>query len=640
MPRSIALLLAVAITAFGSASVAAIARASSDAANHAAQQEATFELTMSDAPNGPARRNFPEDTSTVYAVLHHTDAAGEAFAVELRDLSGILVKSQRIPPVNGTGQVSVKVAITDFVGTYTRTITSLLVESEADDALSPLLGTVVRNCASRPTPSNPWPPVLPTPVPGEPTPTPPGPDPYELWLRGTAGPLDGSIQVLAELTRTIQAALSLPDMAAGRPGEGAEAELMMAQDLLVQAANNLSRVGSLIRPPDRTTQPDPDQGCQLVAESAAHVAEALPHAVAGLAAIPADLGGWSLVPTSSRFENNRFLTCLQYFTELFAVVGGVPNDTAAQSTLWTVGTPGEPALIFPSPEQTDAASLGTLQRELPDGASAVYAKSVLLPDLNHMARIGAYVTDASCRPINGRTIDFSLEPEGFGTLSVASAPVVDGLASTTFEAGDDVPVETRVIKGITVHAQVGGGADAPKAETLFSIIGPSKLFRIIVNPKLINRLKGERGGITVEIKDANGRSVADGTQVTLSIDEGDPGQLAYEVRRRAGGDPELVIAGRSIDLITVGGRTVVPASQDPGVQTLQAVYLVPGDTGEGAVTLTATADGNGGNSDDAETGEPTIFIVSRTAIYLPMGLKNASPQPAAADTPRPTRPRP
>lgn len=639
MPRSISLLVALALTVLGAASAAAIARAAGLAAP-AAQDEATFDLYMSDVPDGPARRNFPDGTSRVFAVLEHERAAGETFAIQLRDLSGILVRSQSVPPRNGSGKVSYPIAITDFVGTYTRTVSALLLDTESDDAIGPMIGTVVRNCSSRPAPSNPWPPELPTPTPGQPTPTPPGPDPYELWLRATAGPLDGSIQVLAELTRTLQAALSLPDVEPGGAGAEVETHLVAAQAPLVMAANKLGRVGALLRPPDRTTQPDPALGCQLVDEAAAHIAEATTHAAAGLAAIPADVSAWSLVATASRFDDGRFVTCLQYFTELFAVVAGVPDDTAARSTLWTVGTPGAPALIFPGPDQTDAASLGTLRRDLPDGASAVYAKSVELPGLNHTARVGAYVTDGACRPVDGATIDFSMDPEGYGTLSATTAQVVDGSAETVFEAGDDVPVETRVIKGITVRGQVGSGASAATAETLFSIIGPSKLFRIIVNPRTINRLHNQRGGITVEIKDANGRSVADGTRVTLAIAEGNPGQLAYEVRRRAGGTPELVIAGRTIDLVTIGGRTVVPASQDPGVQNLQAVYLVPGDDGEGAVTLTATADGNGGDSDDPETGEPTIFIVSQTAIYLPMGLKNAAPQPSPADTPRPTRERP
>lgn len=582
------------------------------------QDEGTFQIFMSDVENGVMRRNFLSDTNEVYAVVEYEDAVGEEFVIELRDLSGVRVKREEIGPLTGPGKVSVPISVLDFVRTYTSSLGSLLVDTDQGDSLPETVGTVVRNCANRPEVPNPWPPPVPTAVPGQPTPTPQPPGPYDQWLIATLDPIDSSLLIMAEVSRTMQSMLSLPDMAEGRDGEASAAALRQAQQEIIAANDFMAQVPSLLRPPDGTTQPDPETGCGLVDQASAQVDAAIASFGAAMVALPEDVSGWGLVPTSARYDDGQFVACLQYSTDLTAIVGGAQGDTAAASAIWTLGDPGAPALVFPAQNQTDPVSLGLLSREFPGDATAIYAKSVQL-DVNHMARIGAYVTDQACLPVDGVSLDLSVEPSAAGSLSASVAPVVDGVASVDFEAGQDVPESER--GNVTIRGEVGSGPDAIGGETRFGIIGRAENFRIIVNPKTLNPLRGDRGGITVEVKDVNGSSVADGTAVELSVREGSPGYLAYEVRRAGSNESELVVTGKSIDLVTVGGRTIRQPQPGAGERVI-GVFLVPGEDGDGEVTLVAEADGNSGNSDDPVSNQPTLFIQSRADIYLPFGLKS------------------
>ncbi len=616
----------------------------------AQQRGVRADIYMSAVTDGMRARNFVGATNQLHAVVEYENAAGEQFDVQLRDLSGIVVKRSRTAPLRGDGKTSVAIVVQDFVDSYAAGLDSLVhapaSSGVGSGGLDETIASTVFNCENRPDVPVPWPPAVPTPNPGSPPPTQSPPDPYTLWLKSTLTLVDSGRLTMAEITRTSQALLGLPDMQGA--GAAAAADLAAANALYSQVSKQLARVPALLQPPDGAVQPDPDAGCALVTMASQQAQQASTRIDAALAALPDDVSNWTLPDTSARYDGQRFVACEQYSTELYLVVNNQPSDTPADSALWTLGDPGEPALIFAGPEQTDSTSIGTLALSYPDGATQIFARSVLVEGVNHSARVGAFVTDRNCRPVSGGRINFRMDPDGFGTLSSASEPIVDGIAQVTFMAGDDVPEQTNLPapqRGrIQVLGQVGEGPSEVNAGTEFNVTGPAATFRIIVSPKVINPLEGDRGGITVEVRDRNGNKVADGTQVMLRVKEGSRGQLAYEQRRGAG-PWELVVAGTEIELIARSGNTVLPVDPDPGVTRRQAVYLIPFG-GDGPVTLIAEADGATGDSDALEGGQtrPTLFIQSYAEIYLPGVLKDAkslprpSPnQPHPTPSPRPTQ---
>lgn len=587
-------------------------------------------IYMSDAADGEPRRNFGAQVTNLHAVVAYDNAAGgEQFVVQLRDLSGVVIKKQSLAPLSaGAGKRSVAVSAADFVSSYKAAI------SVTQLAVSESMASAVARCQNFPPPPDSWPIQQPTPQPGQPTPTAGPPHPYQRWLPTIIGPLDASALTTSELSRTLQAVLGMPDVAAGRPGAGAVADLTDAQSGLRSALVKLQQVPNLLQPPQPPegppVKPDPARGCAIVGEAAQLMTAAGAKIVTGMGALPADVTGWTLPRTIASYKGNRLQACVQYNTDLFDVVGGQQRSTAADTTLWTVGDPGPAALIFPSPDQTDRGNAGSLRLTYPGGATAIFAQSVTAPGVNHQAKISAYVTDRNCLPVSDARVAFALDPTGFGSLGAAEVSPVEGVAEVTYTSGNDVPSEGQARGQITVRAEVGD----VEAATRFGIVGPAANMRIIVNPKVINRIQGQRGGVTVELKDKNGNSVADGTAVKLRLVQPQSvGQLAFERRVAGQREPEVVIAGTSIDLVSQSGRSIVPPSQS----NLAGLYIVP-DGRDGPVTIEVEADGTKANSNDAANGKPTVFIVSGKSIYLPLGFKLgavARATPYATRTPRP-----
>lgn len=621
---------------------------------------------MSDVEDGERRRSLPADTSLIWAVVGFEDAEGDRYKVEMQDLAGNTVVSATLPPVSGTARRSIAISIVDIVGSYLRAIGEILSPTpgggETVMGIAETVELVQTLCGVRPELPDPWPPVLPTPNPGEPTPAPAPPDPYTQWLSAVLNPIDSSQLLGAELRRKLIAVNALPEMAAGGEGASSAASFASAITALDGVEAGLSEARTLLKPADTGIRPAPERACTLIDSVKANLDRALEHVEAGLGDMPDDVSGWAFPPTEARYSGRTFLDCQQYLTSLSVVTPSEPGGTTVDTESWTLGDTGPTALIFPAANLTDSSNVGTLRLSPTGGASAIYALGVVLEGLNHTATIAGYVTDRNCNPVDGQTIALSIEPPSGGTLSSVEAITIDGDFSVQYEAPDDVPPPNpddgrRV--DIAVSAMSPDDATVA-ATTQFNVIGKASNFRFIVNPRNINRLapyiaptarpgfptptpaprdpysSGRlRGGITVEVKDVNGANVADGTVLSLNIQEGDPGLLAYERRVRGTTGTELVQAGKSIDLITRGGNSVVmPEIDDPGVTNLEGLYLIPGPDGDGFVTLEAEADGNRANSDDPTLGEPTILIFSRVSIHLPLVLKNGHPLPAS---PRPTR---
>ncbi len=635
-------------------------------------QAPSASVWMSDTEDGERRRSLPADTSVLWAVVDFEDAEGDRFKVEMQDLAGNTVVSQSLLPVSGTARRSIPISIAVIVNAYLSSIRDILSpvpgEGEPVTGLGETVEFIQTMCGSdvRPELPDPWPPVLPTPSPGEPTPTPAPPDPYTQWLSAVLNPIDSSQLMSAELRRKLLAISALPDMADGGAGAAAAAEFRTASAELEGIESSLAEVRLLLKPANTSIRPAPERACALVDATKTDVDGTIAKIEDGLSKMPEDVSTWAFPPTEARYAGRIFLDCQQYLTSLKIVTPAEPAGTTVDTESWSIGDTGRAALIFPASNLTDSSSVGTLRLSPTGGATAIYALGVLLEGLNHTATIGGYVTDRNCNPVDGQTVDLSIDtPEG-GTLSASEALTIDGDFSVQYEAPDDVPPpiaegpEAGRRVDIVVSAK-SSDDETVAASTQFNVIGKAFHFRVIVNPRNINRLapyiaptarpgfptptpaprdpysSGRlRGGITIEVKDVNGANVADGTVVNLNIKDGDPGLLAYERRVRGVTGTELVQAGKSIDLVTRGGNTVVmPEVDDPGITNLEALYLIPGPDGDGFVTLEMSADGNRANSDDPILGEPTILIFSRVSINLPLVLKNSHPLPAA---PRPTRP--
>lgn len=633
MPRLSSILVAsVSVLAIGAGSLTAISGAARTvgAASAAQSEDINARIYMSDVSDGGPKRNFGAQETSLHAIVAYENAAGgEQFVVQLRDLSGVVIKKQSLAPLSaGAGKRSVAVSAADFVSSYRAAI------SVTQLAVAESMASAVARCQNVPTPPDSWPIQQPTPQPGQPTPTAGPPHPYQRWLPTIIGPLDASALTTSELSRTLQAVLGMPDVAPGRAGAGAVADLTAAKAGLHEALHKLQQVPNLLQPPQPPEgppiKPDPTRGCGIVGEAAQLMTAATAKVATGLAALPTDTTGWTLPRTVASYKGNRLQACVQYNTDLFDVVGGQQRSTAADTTLWTVGDPGPAELIFPSPDQTDRGNVGSLRLTYPNGASAIYAQSVTAPGVNHQARISAYVTDRNCLPVSDGRVSFALDPTGFGSLAAAEVTPIEGVAEVAYTAGNDVPSEGQARGQITVRAEVGD----VEAATRFGIVGPAANMRIIVNPKVINRVQGQRGGVTVELKDKNGNSVADGTVVKLKlVQPNSVGQLAFERRVAGQREPEVVIAGTTIDLVSQSGRSIVPPSQS----NLAGLYIVP-DGRDGPVIVEVEADGAKANSNDITNGQPTVFIVSGKTIFLPLSLAKgavARATPYATRTPRP-----
>ncbi len=570
-----------------------------------------IDLHMSGSDSGPVTRGFLSSTTAVYAVVTYEGAANERFLVRQRDLSGIVVKEQRVGPVTGSGTASVAIHVTDFVNAYRTTINSQAGVMDEE------LNAAVVACQPENIPPVPpiWPPTpapQPTVIPGQPTPTPVPTDPYSLWVQVVLENIEIARTATAGITRTLQSTLSLPNVVA-LPDVGVNFET--AKESFVLSDGHLADAPGLLRPSEAGQRPDPIAGCDQVRSARGEADSGLAANAAGWAAVPADTTGWRFPPTSARYDGRTFIGCLQYTTDIYRYAGDQPQDTATKSAVWSVGDPGPAKLVFPGPDLADRSNLGLVDVSLPTGQLAIYARSVTVPNVNHSAMVSAYVTDEMCNPVDGVRLAFSASPTGVVTVSPAEAQVVQGVPVTDvlLEAGD-----VAVNDGVVLASVPGNGQAAASGRGSFQVVGPAGRLQIIVNPKTLNLMdpKQNRAGVSVLVRDEFGRNVADGTPVHVRIADGDPGQLAYDEERLVDGRRAItrVVLGTSADLVTLGGYTQIPASDDPAVRNGN-LYLF-GDR-IGKLTLSAEADGKTQNT-NTMTGEKTLEITGQLAIHLPM----------------------
>ncbi len=590
--------------------------------------QSTVTVYMSSSEGGPRQRTFPADTTRIYAVVAYENAVQESYVVRLTDLSGIRVLSQPIGPLSGDGTASIAVSAERFLQTYRSAYVETRDQAAADNE------AIVDACQNRPAVPEPWPPPEPTPGP-----TPP-PDPYVVWAEFVMGKAEQIRSTTGEMTRTLQAMTTLPNIADDLPAVATD--LDGARGLLATAHGRLAATSRLLLPV--TGRPDPATACQGIQAAGQEIASAIATVDGALARLPADLSAWRFPATRARYDGSRFAGCSEYKTDL--VAGVDPGGTPALSALWTIGDPGAPALIFPAADQTDRGLVGYLSLRLPEGARHLYARQVKVPGAPHEGDLGAFVTDANCLPVTQNVVLWaSPELSGGATVDPSTVVAQEGEASAKLLAGDDV---THMRQGGWVIACAGADcvplAPTPRPGAVppgqawgsvrFEVVGTAAVTNTLlkIDPDEINRASDETAGIALQVNDRNGRPVANGTRAQIWIDVGSPGLLAYDRRRVVGGRPvgdaERVVLGKSADVVVDGGLTRYPASSDPGFVNTGRLFLFAGDQRDGEVTLCYRVDA-------VEACQPkAVTIVNRIQLYLPSVMREHAQYNATATATR------
>ncbi len=565
------------------------------ATTYAVDQSGELDLYMSNAENGPLMRSFTSDTPHVYAILQHTGTRSERYRVRVRDLAGIEVKTKDTPALSGDGRFPVEVSPADFVASYARRI---------GEDTTRLPGDVAANRANcdparvPPVPS-PWPPRTPD-------------EEFDKWMKDTKNAVVAAQASTVDLTRTLQALLMMPDVAALpalADGLGSGRAKLAAADALL---GTVPRTLEPSNPDHPNLPPNPSGGCALVRDAMDKITEGLAEVNAAMTALPADTAGWKFGPTSAKYDEGVFIGCLQYEVDVVEIKNNQPAANAAVSTQWTLGSPGEPALVFPKPDQVDGRRAGSLSLSFPSGASAMYAQSVSVAGINHKAMVSAFVTDDKCIPVSDVTMSFAVDPAAGGTLSPAMVTVKDGVAQAEMSSGSDAA--SGKVNAVLCVGDCAGGKQV-KGSIGFSVIGPARQLSFKVNPPgQLNRFATHAdrrvGLISVFAKDAFGQDVADGTALSVRVESG-PGVLAFKRERLINGRPSGEIGeirlGKRADMVVEDGVSkIVPT--EPGYKYYD-LYLTPEREPNGKLTLVAEADG---------TRETYSYeIVSHPLIYLP-----------------------
>ncbi|MFN2114555.1 MAG: hypothetical protein ACK2T6_02500 [Anaerolineae bacterium] len=595
---AIAAAIALALMSIGAAAIAAMP--SETVAD--SPMVTALDVYMSDQAGGPVKRTFMSDTHRVYAVVQFEGAANERYDLRLRDLSGIEVFREPVT-LSGDGAQSREIAIEDFIGSYEAGVTT------QSQALSDVIGDLTNYCQNPPPQPSPWPPQPPTsPTPGAPTPTPDG---FSRWRSMMLDAIESSGSISAELSRTLRATGSMPDVQDTAEIVG---NLDLSLDKLATAVDKLDQAERAVNPPgvgpgtptpDPPVAPNPAEACGYVAEAATLVDESLAASAAAIAAIPDDTSTWRIPMTSARYVDGSFSSCLQYGTDLV-----VPeHETSADSTSWTVGVPGEPALIFPGPELVDKSNLG----QIAVSPREMYAASVQVPDVVRQAKVTAFVTDAQCNALSAVTMTLAVDPIEAGTVLPEHLVVSEGLGVATLNAGEVTSGGSSDVTALVCADEacsepvVGSGS--------FSVIGPPHYLTFNVNKTTINPVRGEVANLSVRAIDRNGRNVADGSAITVSIAAGDPGVLARDVSSPTNPAMEPELLGKTVRTVTRSGFSNVPPGDDPGLIYSPDLFLMKGTDGEGYVELNAVA------ASGAAAEPQLVLIKSELQVYLPLALK-------------------
>jgi hypothetical protein len=482
-----------------------------------ARLQPMVDLWMSDAPNGPVRLNFLPATTTAYIVVRYTNASETEYRIEVLDDSGGLV-FQVSRTYTGSATDSILLTGDDIFQAYQDRVEeneTIMMEAIADAQTELAKTNPSRTLALS----------------------------YVTSAKLAAGATEVAIQriqsydIPSEADHDFQEALTHLDLA------------VEEADAAIEALNQSS--------------PDFTEAKSRVDAMDGHATEAVDYATEGLEAL--DDG------SEKPFLATR--SCAPNTTKIVDVATG----SAADSESWSVGTPGQPAYMFPGPKAIDRDKAGPIAAS----PSTIYASTVDVAGAVHSAVIQAMVTDDHCIPVVDDTeVQFYSSNEASGTVSPGVDTTVNGVVTTTLTAGAQIDEGT-----VTVSAM----ANSAFGWVPVTIIGPPD--NVWVRTAYTNiAIGGQEVIVQAEVWDENRNPVADGTEVTFSLE---PSGL--------------------------GSWSPPTATTVNGWATTE---LIPGDT-KGAATVRATADGVSGTAEVRFVGP--VHSLTVTADPAAVFIFGASP---------------
>jgi hypothetical protein len=252
----------------------------------------------------------------------------------------------------------------------------------------------------------------------------------------------------------------------------------------------------------------------------------------------------------------------QAFTTYLDIMNGQGQFLPKASIDWIVGNPGSAAHV-----------------ELLARPSSVYIQSVNLPSASHTSLITATVRDARCIPVqDGVQVSFTTTDPALGTVRPPTAPTFTdsqgraGLAVTRLDAGNSLGSGF-----VSVTATVGSAVGA----RLVTLIGGPKSIQVSPTNRYLRVTTGDATRVVAVVRDDFNRDVADGTQVTFSVNPADAGFLSRTTVTTTNGTASTFLS----PLNRRGPATVVAAA---GTVTGFAEIAVVGPAH--VVTVTAVPD--------------------------------------------------
>ncbi|RME48906.1 MAG: hypothetical protein D6791_02140, partial [Chloroflexi bacterium] len=194
------------------------------------------------------------------------------------------------------------------------------------------------------------------------------------------------------------------------------------------------------------------------------------------------------------------------------------NGAPVDSIEWTIGASGPPARIHPPQDRRRSGAL----RVQP---IIIYTQGVNVAAAPHIAEISGRVVDADCRPVaDGTEVVVSLDDPSLGLLTPQVATTSNGYFTTFLQATENLGDGA-----VTVRARVG---EVEAAGVVF-LVGPPAT--ILVDPAASTLAPGDSTTVLVQVRDARGQAVADGTEVSFSVSPAEAGSITPEVTSTASG---------------------------------------------------------------------------------------------------------
>ena len=298
-------------------------------------------------------------------------------------------------------------------------------------------------------------------------------------------------------------------------------------------------------------------------------------------------------------------------TEVTATVRVLGTETQSTYPFWLPYTEGDSCLLSDSPYNQATSIPG------PSAAlSLIATPENLTADGVNTSTIEATVTDANGDVVaDGETVTFAIT--GSGTLSSHTATTMDGIALVIYTASytDEI---------VTLSAETANGT--------------SNTVDLTLNPALVGSLYLSTGAvsitadgssqmlITAEVRDTNGRIIADGKSVSFSTTAGDMDSTQNETQSTYSAETINGVATAMLTSTTIVGSATIIAATD-GVSRDISIIFTPGPVA--VITLTTTpnnltADGSSTstiralvtdiNDNAVADGETITFILTGTGL--------------------------